>query len=146
MASISFTDAVGSATLDNGLTGVAGGVASRFAGWVPLPRVVGPVAHALATGAMQRFRFRTDYGARFTMRDIPNSSLATAHRLIVHLLDGGTCTVTTGDSASRVYATCGLAPDTEPELVPQDAAQLTYALSLSLINLAGSPTAMLCVY
>ena len=145
MASITFTDGTGAATLDNGLTGSAGGVGSRFAEWVPFTRRVGERATALGTGASYAFTFRIDYGATFTMRDLPNTGLAIALRLVRHLEGGGTCTVTTSDAASRAYTTCSIDPEGQsPALAFQDAQFLTYSLSLSLINLSGAD--MLCEY
>lgn len=143
MASITFNDGT-SATLDNGLTSTAGGVGSRFASWVPFTRRVGERAVTLATGASYDFTFRIDYGATFQMRDLPNSTQSVALRLIRHLQGGGTCTVTTGDAASRVYTTCSIDPNGDVTLEFQDATFLTYSMSLSLINLGGAD--MLCLY
>lgn len=98
------------------------------------------------------FRLRTDYGASFELRHIPIASVGgvrnveVADRLIAHLLGGGTCTVNTGDSGSASYTTCGLMPGTQPTLTQMNVATLEYSLSLSLINLAGSPAAMFCRY
>ena len=143
MASITFNDGT-SATLDNGLTSTAGGVGSRFASWVPFTRRVGERAVTLATGASFAFTFRIDYGASFQMRDLPNSTQSVALRLIRHLQGGGTCTVTTGDAASRTYTTCSLDPNGDVTLEFQDATFLTYTMNLSLINLSGAD--MLCLY
>lgn len=146
MAHISFTDGVGAAQLDNGLTGVAAGVGSRFAGWTPDSRVIGPRAHALGTGALHAFRFRTDYCATFELRDIPQANVAIAHRLMEWLRRGNTCSVTTGDVSGNVYATCGLAEGGDIELRQADRGEQTWTLRLTLVNLAGSPAAMLCTY
>lgn len=143
MASITFNDGT-SATLDNGLTSTAGGVGSRFASWTPFTRRVGERAVTLATGASFDFTFRIDYGATFQMRDLPNSTQSVALRLIRHLQGGGTCTVTTGDAASRVYTTCSIDPNGDVTLEFQDATFLTYSMSFSLINLGGAD--MLCLY
>ena len=144
MASISFTDGTGAATLDNGTTAIAGGVGSRFASWTPFTRRIGERAVALGTGATYAFTFRIDYGASFSMRDIPASEQSIALRLIRHLLGGGTCTVTTGDTASRTYANCSIDPEATPALAFQDATFLTYSLDVSVINLSGAD--MLCTY
>lgn len=144
MASISFTDTSGAATLDNGLTASAVSVGSRFAEWTPFTRRVGEQAVSLATGAISTFTFRIDYGARFVMRDLPNTTQSVALRLIRHLQGGGTCTVTTGDTTGRTYNNCGLDPEGSVDLAFQDANFLTYSLSLSLINLSGAD--MLCEY
>lgn len=105
---------------------------------------IGPMATALGTGRVSRFVFRTDYGAQFAMRDIPNTSFATMLRLQAHLLSGGIVTVTTGDNASRVYGNCGLAPDGNVTLQQQDATALLYEMQFSVINLDGA--AMVCEY
>lgn len=144
MASITFTDGTGTATLDNGLTSTAAGVGSRFASWTPFTRRVGESATALGTGARYSFTFRIDYGATFEMRDIPNSNQSVALRLIRHLQGGGTCTVTTGDTASRTYSQASLDPEGDVTLEFQDAQFLTYRMTFSLINLAGAD--MLCTY
>jgi hypothetical protein len=144
MASITFNDGT-SATLSNGLTATAAGVGSRFAAWVPFTNKVGEAATVLTTGARAMFVFRTDYGATFEMRDIPNTSLDVVMRLMRHLQGGGSCTVTTTDSASRVYTLCYLAPDASLTLSQADPQLLTYTLSLSLITL-GAAADMLCVY
>lgn len=146
MGRIRFTDSTGPATLDNGLATIAGGVAARFRGWTPFVVPIGPVRTALGTGARYQFAFRTDYGARFRLEEIPTTSLPAALRLQAHLLGGGTVAVETDDSEGRTYETCGLAPDTEPMLEFVDAVNQLYAFSVSLINLAASPEAMLCEY
>lgn len=143
MASITFNDGT-SSTLDNGLTSVGGAVGSRFNGWTPRTIPIGPTATALGTGARTQFIFRTDYGASFTMDEIPNTSLSVALRLQRHLLSGGVVTVTTGDSASRTYTNCVIAPDGDVTLVLSNPAELLYSMSFSVINLSGA--AMLCEY
>lgn len=144
MASITFTDGVGTATLDNGLTATAGGLGSRFANWTPFQRPVGSSATALGTGQFFRFVFRTDYGASFSIRDIPNTTMATMLRLQAHLQAGGTVTVTTGDASSRIYTNCGLAPEGDVTISLSDATVLLYTMDFALINLDGA--AMLCEY
>lgn len=144
MASITFTDGIGTATLDNGLTATAGGLGSRFANWTPFQRPVGSQATALGTGRLFRFVFRTDYGASFSIRDIPNTTMATMLRLQAHLQAGGTVTVTTGDSASRTYTNCSLAPEGDVTISMTDPTALLYTMELAVINLGGSQ--MLCEY
>lgn len=70
-----------------------------------------------------------------------------ADRLRYHLVNGGTCYVSAGDSPVwNQYATCGLKPGTTPQLALSDNRTLEHTLSLQLINLAGSPTRMLARY
>jgi hypothetical protein len=145
MAYISFTDSVGTTLLDNGLRSVAGGVASRFADWVPFQRPIGAAAVSLGTGARSMFTFRTDYGASFAMNDIPNTSMDRMLRLQAHLLGGGTVTVATEDPLNRTY-TCCLAPEADVGLTLQDKTALLYSMTFTVINIAASPSAMLCTY
>lgn len=146
MASITFTDGTGAVTLDNGTTSINGGYGSRFADWTPFQTPIGPRVTALGTGRPFQFRFRTDYGARFTLTDIPNSEMAKMLRCQEWLLRGESVTVNTGDASSRSYATCYLAPDGEVSITLQDKALLLYSMSFALINGAASPAAMLCLY
>jgi hypothetical protein len=145
MAYITFNDGA-AAQLDNGLRAVAAGVGSRFASWIPTSIPVGAAATALGTGARVFWQFRTDYGATFEVQNIPLASVAIADRLRAHLLRGGTCAVYTEDAAARTYTTCGIFPESTPELSLTDGGLFLYSLSLSLINLAPSPVAMRCEY
>lgn len=144
MASITFTDAIGTAQVDNGYTATATGVASRFSAWTPFQRPIGPAVTALGTGARYQFAFRTDYGAGFEIRDIDVPLLPKVLRLMAHLEGGGTVRVDTGDAFGRVYPTCCLAPGAEVNLAQASATDLTYSLSLTLLNLDATP--MLCDY
>jgi hypothetical protein len=145
---ITFTDGVGAATLTNGKPTPG----DRFTGWVTNSRPIGDSAHRQSDGALSMFRFRTDYGASFTLTQIPVATnggvrlVDIAARLVFHLQNGGSCSVNTGDPEVNAYATCGLAPGSTPTLTLSDRVNLEYTLSLSLINLAGSPVAMVCHY
>lgn len=151
MASIVFNDstgltgAAGTVTLDNGTTSISLGVGSRFADWTPFQRPIGPRVPALGTGVPYQFRFRTDYGASFSMTDIPNSSMSAMLRTQEWLLRGLAVTVNTGDSGSpaRTY-TAYLAPEGDVTIALQDKNLLLYSMSFVLINSAAS--AMLCIY
>ena len=148
MGYIIFNDGV-STQLDNGTTLIAGGAGARFADWTPFQRPIGPTAISLGTGVRSMFTFRTDYGASFTMNDIPNTSMATMLRLQAHLLGGGQVAVYTQDSLTptpRNYPTCCLAPNGDVSITLQDRNVLLYSMSFTLINVAGSPSAMLCIY
>jgi hypothetical protein len=149
VASLSFNDsagvtgAAGVVTLDNGMTAAAIAPASRFADWVSFQRPVGPRVVSLGTGVPSQFRFRTDYGASFTMNDIPNTSVTAMLRTQEWLLRGNAITVTTSDNASRTY-TAYLAPDGDVTITLQDKTALLYSMTFVLINSAAAP--MPCVY
>lgn len=143
MASISFTDSTGSATL---ACSWPSGAPRRFRTWEPFSRPFGEGANRLSSGKLEKFSFRTDYGASFEIAGIANTDVDIALRLQEHLLGGGVCTVTTDDLSSRVYTDCGLAPGTEPELRLEDRQMLEYTMSLVLIDVATTPTPMLCEY
>ena len=149
MASLSFTDTLGVTgtaglvTLDNGMTAAAIAPASRFADWVSFQRPVGPRVVSLGTGVPSQFRLRTDYGASFTMNDIPNTSVTAMLRTQEWLLRGNAITVTTSDNASRTY-TAYLAPDGDVTITLQDKTALLYSMTFVLINSAAAP--MPCVY
>jgi hypothetical protein len=149
MAYIAFTDGGGAVVLDNGLRGSAVTIAgSRFADWVPFQRPIGAAAVALGTGARSMFTFRTDYGATFALNDIPNTKMSDMLRCQAWLLGGGLVAVYTEDSGTpeRTYATCCLAPNGDVGITLQDKNVLTYSMSFALINVAASPSAMLCIY
>ncbi len=147
---IAFTDAIGAATL----TSVVPYPGNRFFNWTPISVPIGESAELQATGAILMFPFRYQYGASFELRSI--SSIGTgsplvapsdiADRLRLWLMNGGTCSVATGDSVASTYSTCGLMPGTTPELVLSDPGLIEYTLRLSLINLAGSPVRMVARY
>lgn len=149
MASLSFNDAAGITgaagvvTLDNGTTGISTGVGSRFADWTPFQKPIGPRVPALGTGVPYQFRFRTDYGASFSMTDIPNTNMTAMLRTQEWLLRGNAITVTTGDASLRTY-TAYLAPEGDVSLALQDKNLLLYSMSFVLINSAAAP--MLCIY
>jgi hypothetical protein len=140
MASITF----GATTLTNGLTGIADGVGSRFANYVPFTRRIGDTAIALGTGARTMFTFRVDYGASFEMREIHNTSLNVVMSLIRWMQNGGVVTIDVGDGVNGPYTNCVLASDGDVTISMQDNVELTYTLSVSVINLNAAD--MLCAY
>lgn len=143
---VSFTDGVGAAQLDNGMTAIAGGAGSRFANWLSEDIPIGAAATSLGTGARAMFTFRTDHLATFDIIDIPNANVTILDRLVAWLLGGGQVSVTTGDSNAAVYATCGLAEGFVPKKAIYNAIDQTWKLTLKLVNLAGSPVNMSCIY
>lgn len=142
MASIGFTDATGSATLQPSWPAPA----NRFRHWVPMQRPIGEGAHGLGDGVRYQFRHRTDYGASFELPGIANTDMDLALRLQEHLLSGGTCSVSTGDANAATYTTCCLAPDGDVEIELDDAAMLEYVVRLSVIDVSVSPAPMVCEY
>ena len=139
MAYIAFTDGTGAATLSNGKTAPA----NRFRNWTPDAMPVESSVAALGTGAIHRWLYRTDYFARFEIDKLAPSTLATAIRLKLHLMGGGSVTVETGDSADNSY-TCTLRPGTVPEIAFSDPQRLRYTMTLDLKNSAAAP--MTCTY
>jgi hypothetical protein len=142
MASIAWTDSTGSATLENAHAGTP---ASRFASWMPTSLPIGDKANAAADGQLYSYRLRTQHGASFELRDIPETSMALMLRLMLHLADGGTATVNTGDGAARSYTVC-LAPEADPP-APQlsDETFLWYSMGFTVIA-PGSADPMLCIH
>jgi hypothetical protein len=128
--SIAFTDAIGAAVLTNGKPWPA----SRFRNWRPDSVIVGPRGTMLGSGDVAAFQFRRDYVTTFELDKLEPSTLETFDRLKAHLIGGGSCTVTTGDNAERVY-TCKLKPGTEPSTT-YDAGKVRYTAKLDLKNTA----------
>ena len=145
-AHINWVDGIGSAQLDNGMTAIAGGYGSQFVGWKSESKPVGPITNALGTGAAAAFIFRTDYVATFELQEIPNANVALLDRLVAFLLSGGVVSVTCGDSTGAVFATCCLAEGAKPAKKMFDKNAITWALSVTLVNIAVSPAPMTCIY
>jgi hypothetical protein len=146
---ITFTDAIGLATLYNG----APFPGDRFAGWTQSSIPVGDSAPRMSDGKITMFRVRSDYSVALSLPGILSrrnaagvAPLDLAERLIYHLLNGGTCIVSTGDYQGNYYATCGLRPGSRPSLQLTHRKALDYTLSLELLNLDTVPSPMLCRY
>lgn len=141
--SIQFTDGGGAVTLTNNKATPG----DRFASWEPLADEIGAFAHRLGSGVRDGFVFRTDYGARFELRNIPASKHGDCVRLLKWLQDGGSVVVNTGDVNGASYPTCGIRPDSKPALTyAPDGPVPQWSLALELINVADTPVAMVCVY
>jgi len=142
VVSIVFNDGV-SATLVNGQPSPA----DRFADWTPRTIPIGESANPQASAQRSMFLFRTDYAAAFSLPMITStgasSNLLVALRLVAWLLNGGTCTVNTGDASAAVY-TCCLSAGTTPNIKLSDKANMEYTLDLDLTNTASA--AMVCRY
>lgn len=139
---ITFTDATGAVTIQSAFNAPAG----RFENWIPFNRPIGEGAHALGTGQRYQFAFRTDYGASFELRGVLRTDADLLARMEAHLIGGGTVALTTGDASSNTYATCGLGPDLPFPEFDYDREMREFTVRLTLINLAASPSAMLCEY
>jgi hypothetical protein len=72
--------------------------------------------------------------------------MVTMLRVQSWLLNGGAVQVITDDSSSRTYSTCGLAPESMPEIALDNPQDLRYAMTFRLINVDGSPVPMICTY
>lgn len=141
MASLSWTDSVGSASLDNSEPEPS----SRFASWTVLADDMADSAEGLGDGVVYAFTFGARYGATFTLPYIPNASQALLARFERHAKNGGVFTVTTDDAASRVYATCQV-PKGATIDKQYDPVLRVWALTLTVRNVAPAPTEMLCLY
>ena len=128
------------------MTAIAAGVGSHFKNWTSDSDIIGPEANALGTGALTKFAFRTDYTASFELTDIPNANTTILDRLMAWLRGGGTVSVTTGDSLGSAYATCCLAPGAKVSKKMDNKNDITWTLSVKLLNIAGSPIPMTCIY
>jgi hypothetical protein len=142
---LEFTDGVGLVDLDNNKPDPA----ARFSKWEPYVTEVGASDHRLGSGVLDSFIFRTDYGARFELRNIPASKHGDCIRLLKWLQDGGSVAVHTGDATDTTYPTCGAAPgwDASKALTfAPDGAVLQYTLALDLIDVSDSPVPLAAVY
>lgn len=130
---IQFTDGTGAATLNNGKAAPH----DRLANWTPATRPAGETAARQSDRAITMVKFRTEYRVHFELPFIPssgaNSKVTIADRLIAHLMEGGVCTVNTGDAASSSYSNARMNPDSPPELRLSDRDLMEYTLSLDLL-------------
>ncbi len=101
MASIEWSDELGFASLDNGLPDPG----SRFMGWEVLTDPIVRKREGLGTGIPYAYRFRSDYGAKFSLREIPDTAArqVVLARLRRHLKEAGTVTINTGDVEGRIF-------------------------------------------
>lgn len=151
MASLTWTDAAGTATLTNGKPAPA----DRFAGWTPRPGLEADRAHALGDGVLHVFAFGPRYDATFRLEHIPNTAQPLLARLVRHLLGGGVVSVATDDADGRTYPACQLVDGEPPQLELADRALLEWTLTLTVRNVAAPAVAgvgaddageLLCIY
>lgn len=146
MAAITWTDALGTATLrPRRPTGV-----SRFAAWVPVQGGPADRATALGTGVVTAFVYRVDYGATCTLAGIsahPHpgclpagvSPLSLAVRLAWHLNNGGQVTVDPEVPGGPAYV-CTVLPGMTigaPQMT--DATKLEYSQDYGFRSVTNAP-------
>lgn len=141
MASVTFDDGSGDQTISSAWAAPA----NRFGNWIPRPVKIGERATALGDGVRYQWSHRTDYGASFELPGIARSQEAVLQAFKLWADAGGTFTVTTADTESNTYATCGMAPGAMVELL-WDRRTGEYTLVLDVINVAASPVAMRVLY
>lgn len=128
MSSLTWTDATGTATLDNGKAAPG----DRFADWTASRRPIGPEAVQVSTGRIYRTEYRRDDLISFEVRHIPESEMSLMARLQYHLLKGGEVTLAGDRELAADFATCIVAPGTEPDYSQSDAQLREYTFSVSL--------------
>jgi hypothetical protein len=145
MASISFTDATGAATL----VSVIPAPGNRFRSYKASVNDKRDVAFGLGTGQLHAWKYADIYTATLEL-PISNSraSQAIAHRLVKHLMAGGRVTLTTEDSESNVYTDVSLAEGTEPEIDYHEEfrTDLWYTFRATFTSQATPPVPLICVY
>ena len=144
MATITFNDGSGSQTISSAWPAPA----NRFNNWISKRRPIGERATAVGDGKRYQFALRTDYGASFQLDGIAdnatNQDKLTDFEAWANA--GGEFTVTTADpSGTHTYSECALAPDVDVQFV-KDRKRKCISLVLDVINVAASPSQMLCAY
>jgi hypothetical protein len=138
VAKIDFTDGTGAATLESATPSPG----NRFRNWLPDDAPIGPSVPTLADATIHLWEFRKDYLASFEVPGLTMSQLVIAGRLKIHLMSGGSITITTNDSAARVH-TAKLAPGTVPTISGPDE---NWEYTFSMVARNTSSATMLCVY
>jgi hypothetical protein len=141
MARITFTDALGTATLHNGKDAPG----DRFGAWTPDTMPYADISPNLATGLREVFAYRTDATVTFDIRDIPADRMPTMLRLQNWLRSGGLVTVLTEDQLSSTY-TCGLASDGDVTIeLTNVEGVIEYTLHCTKL-LSTTGTDLVCIY
>jgi hypothetical protein len=143
MASITFTDGTGTATLNSGWPSPA----NRFRSYTPDVAPKQDVAHGLGTGRRYAWDYAADiYTATLELPGIVRTDLDIALRLKAHLLSGGLVTLTTNDASSNVYTNVGLAEGSEVTIELEDRAMIEYTFKATFVSQAATPVMLLCEY
>lgn len=136
-ASIEFTDSIGTASLSNIVN-----LPSRFNAWTPNRTPIGPEVGNLGTGVITRPLYRTDTTVSLEVNPVQGDSLPVALRLKLHLMKGGTVTLTSDNFlASTLFPQCVIAPGTTPSLKLTDREMLEYTFSCVLKASGSDPCA-----
>lgn len=125
---IAWTDLTGAASLDNGLPSPG----DRLGNWTPRDESIGPTAVQLSTGRIFGAKYRRDGLVAFEIRNLPGANLPLALRLKLHLMKGGTVTLTTDNELASRWATSTLAPGTVPSITFADNVMLEYTFGVVL--------------
>lgn len=143
MASITFNNGSGSQTISS----AANAPANRFNNWKSKRNGIGERATAVGDGKRYQYTLRTDYGASFQLDYIANTTTNQTKLTDFEAWanGGGEFTVTCADPGTHTYSECCLAPGTMVEIVV-DRKLKCITLILDVINVAASPSQMICAY
>jgi hypothetical protein len=139
MATITFTDSVGAATIAN----QAAAPGNRLSNWTPTLNKVADRRFALGTGIAFEYVFREDFLASFTLEGLPATELEKVSRLVRHAQAGNTFVINTMDNSARSY-TVRMAEGSEIDVSMTDRTFCEYSLSMTVAN-ANSPKVFMTV-
>lgn len=141
MASITFTDATGTATVTNAWPLAI----RRFTGYAARPDVKAERAEAL-TGEAYVYVFAQLYDASFSLDDVDNADQALVMRLLRHCANAGIFSVATNDAAARTYPSVQCV-GTDLPTATQDPVSLAWRVTFPRVrNVAAAPVEMLAIY
>lgn len=126
------------------LTGAA--AFARFNGWKRDPHQVGEQAIAVGDGVGYQYAHRTDYIAGMTLSEIAATDDAKVQDFLLWVNAFGPFAVDTADTQDNSYEECQIAPGSRAECSAPDPATLDIAVSLTALNIAASPSALVCIY
>jgi hypothetical protein len=143
MAGFTFNDGTGSVTM----RGVFAAPYDRFRNFSPTVNIVGPAVTRLSDATRSQWEYRTDYLVSLELPYISprvySSEAGTlrAHRLILHLLRGGTVDLLVEDGTTAAN-TCRLADGAVPSLTLDSPQDMLYTFSATF----RSATRFTCLY